>query len=184
MTNNGCLVSIICWQLTSQQKEAESHPTLNRACQSAFLSHKPLKHARHLIDKKRGVSENNGTPKSSLLIGFSLINHPFCGYPYFWKHPETFQPIRVFQKWSITMIITFITHLGSLQSYLVVVCHPFEKYAQGGESSPLRIDRWLVVWLVVKPIFEVYSLLGCPRKLGSMLRKWLITYFKWGILNL
>ncbi len=30
-----------------------------------------------------GVSKNNGTPKSSLLIGFSLINHPFCGTPIF-----------------------------------------------------------------------------------------------------
>ena len=26
-----------------------------------------------------GVSKNNGTPKSSILIGFSLINHPFGG---------------------------------------------------------------------------------------------------------
>ena len=35
-----------------------------------------------------GVSENNGTPKSSILIGFSIINHPFWGFsPYFWKHP-------------------------------------------------------------------------------------------------
>ena len=33
------------------------------------------------------VSENGGTPKSSILIGFSIINHPFWGYPYFWKHP-------------------------------------------------------------------------------------------------
>ena len=29
-----------------------------------------------------GVSKNNGTPKSSILIGFSIINHPFWG-----KHP-------------------------------------------------------------------------------------------------
>ena len=37
-----------------------------------------------------GVSENSGTPKSSILIGFSIINHPFwsiLGYLYFWKHP-------------------------------------------------------------------------------------------------
>ena len=37
-----------------------------------------------------GVSENSGTPKSSILIWFSIINHPFwsiLGYPYFWKHP-------------------------------------------------------------------------------------------------
>ena len=26
-------------------------------------------------------------PKSSILIGFSIINHAFWGYPYFWKHP-------------------------------------------------------------------------------------------------
>ena len=26
-----------------------------------------------------GVSKNNGTPKSSILIGFSTINHPFSG---------------------------------------------------------------------------------------------------------
>ena len=26
-----------------------------------------------------GVSKNNGTPKSSILIGFSIINHSFWG---------------------------------------------------------------------------------------------------------
>ena len=25
------------------------------------------------------VSENSGTPKSSIIIGFSIINHPFLG---------------------------------------------------------------------------------------------------------
>ena len=35
---------------------------------------------------KRGdmdVSENSGTPKSSILMGFSIINHPFWGIPIF-----------------------------------------------------------------------------------------------------
>ena len=39
-------------------------------------------------------------PKSSILIGISIINHPFWGTPIFWKHPyslsnhhETFQRI-------------------------------------------------------------------------------------------
>ena len=41
-----------------------------------------------------GVSENGGTPKSSILIGFSIINHPFWGTPIFGnthiekKHPS------------------------------------------------------------------------------------------------
>ena len=38
------------------------------------------------------VSKNSGTPKSSILIGFSIINHPFWGTPIFWKHPLTQQP--------------------------------------------------------------------------------------------
>ncbi len=44
------------------------------------------------IDSKNmGVSKNNGIPKSSILIGFSVFhyfNHPFWGFsPLFWKHP-------------------------------------------------------------------------------------------------
>ena len=35
-----------------------------------------------------GVSKNRGTRKSSILIGFSIINHPFWGTPFFWKHPN------------------------------------------------------------------------------------------------
>ena len=34
-------------------------------------------------DVDMGVSNNNGTPKSSILIGFSIINHPFWGTPSF-----------------------------------------------------------------------------------------------------
>ena len=34
----------------------------------------------HRIDYM-GVSKNNGTPKSSILIGFSIRNHPFWGTP-------------------------------------------------------------------------------------------------------
>ena len=40
---------------------------------------------------KMGVSKNNGTPKSSILIGFAIIftiHFGGFGYPYFWKHPN------------------------------------------------------------------------------------------------
>ena len=36
-----------------------------------------------LSPKYMDVSENSGTPKSSILIGFSIINHPFWGIPIF-----------------------------------------------------------------------------------------------------
>ena len=35
------------------------------------------------LDMYMDVSENRGTPKSSILIGFSIINHPFWGTPIF-----------------------------------------------------------------------------------------------------
>ncbi len=55
----------------------------------------PLGHCRHptaliicflgnVIQIHRvGASKNRGTPKSSILIGFSIINHPFWGTPIF-----------------------------------------------------------------------------------------------------
>ncbi len=42
--------------------------------------------------QEMGVSKNRGTPKSSILIGFSIINHPFWEYQYFWKHPNAWKP--------------------------------------------------------------------------------------------
>ena len=34
-----------------------------------------------------GVSKNNGTPKSSISIGFFIINHPFWGVSLFLETP-------------------------------------------------------------------------------------------------
>ena len=53
-----------------------------------------------------GVSKNRGTPKSSILIGFFIINHPFWGFsPYFWKHPHTKKPtIRHFPKSEVFLL--------------------------------------------------------------------------------
>ena len=43
-----------------------------------------------------GVSENGGTPKSSILIGISIINHPFWGTPIFGHtHMESQQVLCV-----------------------------------------------------------------------------------------
>ena len=44
--------------------------------ESFFLTARKIKH-------EMGVSKNSGTPKSSILIGFSIINHPFWGSPIF-----------------------------------------------------------------------------------------------------
>ena len=61
--------------------------------------------------------KNRGTvpPKSSILIRFSTINHPFWSYPYFWKHPYKFEyPKR----------IIFLTHHSSLLLLIFGVNYP------------------------------------------------------------
>ena len=42
----------------------------------------------HFLCENMGASLNVGTPKSSILIGFSMINHPFWGTPIFGFPPK------------------------------------------------------------------------------------------------
>ena len=58
-----------------------------------------------LFEKYLGVSKNRCTPKSSILIGFSIINHPFWGTPIFgnihledWKKGVVFGGLSFYQK--------------------------------------------------------------------------------------
>ena len=45
-----------------------------------------------------GVSKNRGTPKSSILIGFSIVNHPFWGAPIFLKRPHIILFVELFLR--------------------------------------------------------------------------------------
>ena len=72
------------------------------------------------------VSKNSGTPKSSILVGFSIINHPFWGTP-----------------------ILRNTHIGSLPTNLTVSDPPTSqktghlfKGLQAFLLSCLRTDFW------------------------------------------
>ena len=47
------------------------------------------------IESHMGVSKNNGTPKS-MLIGFSIINHPFWGTPIFGTTHMNFDKTIIF----------------------------------------------------------------------------------------
>ena len=62
---------------------------------------KPLLFRRQL--KHMGVSENSGTSKSSILIGFSIFNYPFWGTPIFGnthiENPTTLMKLRPFPHW-------------------------------------------------------------------------------------
>ena len=53
-------------------------------------------HKYPFIKLNMGVSKNNGTSNSSILIGFSIINHPFWGTPIFGNTQICFIPPK---KW-------------------------------------------------------------------------------------
>ena len=56
-------------------------------------------HGRFLLGINVDVSKNSGTPKSSILIGFSIINHPFRGTPIFGGN--THIQCRVAVSWQV-----------------------------------------------------------------------------------
>ena len=77
-----------------------------------------------LLEVHLGVSKNNGTPKSSILIGFSIIKTIHFGYPYFWKHPFLFSR-TVEREWFPTFPFQSFGR-GSRLEYIFLskVCFP------------------------------------------------------------
>ena len=53
----------------------------NKRKRKLFLQRAEVKSVTAVVNM--GVSKNNGTPKSSILIEVSIINHPFWGTPIF-----------------------------------------------------------------------------------------------------
>ena len=83
------LTDPICWRSTFQNQAFFFHSKLGVNLGSRYVY--------------MGVSKNNGTPKSSILIGFSIINHPFWGTPIFgnihiYTHIFTLEPSNRFEK--------------------------------------------------------------------------------------
>jgi len=61
--------------------EMENHPK----CKKTNIGDIPFSTSMIMAGRVQYVvvSENRGTPKSSILIGFFIINHPFWGAPIF-----------------------------------------------------------------------------------------------------
>ena len=89
-----------------------------------------------------GVSKNRGTPKSSILIGFSIINHPFWGTSIFGNthiqgyrvnHPlgQPYNPVHVQLSFSIAKKKTSL-HL----------CEIFSKRSQSLTDSNPSPSLW------------------------------------------
>ena len=85
-----------------------------------------------------GVSKNNGTPKSSVLIGFSIINHPFWDTPIFgniMKHPY----------WSRWKVFSFSfdpwPHFGSNQLKTSMVLRLSRNRTRATNIPPFRVSK-------------------------------------------
>ena len=68
----------------------------------------------HPISLYMGVSQNSFPPNHPFLIGFSIINHPFWGYPYCWKHPWGWFSTTKWKYWASCVFDTFLTWLTDL----------------------------------------------------------------------
>ena len=66
--------------------------------QKWFFQESLWEYFRHNSRQHTGGSENSGTPKSSILMGFSIINHPFWGTSFFGNtHTPLKHPCHILQ---------------------------------------------------------------------------------------
>ena len=109
-----------------------------------------------------GVSENSRTPKSSILIGFSIINHPFWGTPIFGK---THMNIQVwsffFHKHGSTDQSIFAEHReAQARFWSVIHLSPGDVTAmsKGSEIQSLKlVGEWFAGWWLNQPIWKIFS---------------------------
>ena len=87
------------------------------------------------------ASENSGTPKSSILIGFSIINHPFSGTPIFgnthldpWNFSHTLET-----KWGKIIDYRFVTK--ETRDFLPL---SIAKSWLGRTQGRLTYNEWLI----------------------------------------
>ena len=122
---------------------------IRRVCGKQTSEWKP-----NIFKSEIGVSKNNGIPKSSILIGVSIINHPFWGIPIFGKTqmylltvqfslhvtlPESYctteAPQQNIERWAFVVICK-----GELQRFFLVIektgktTRFLEKKGENGET--------------------------------------------------
>ena len=103
-----------------------------------------------------GVSENSGTPKSSIQIGISIINHPFWGTPIFGNTHKCISRESFFslQFRGIPLAFCWCKNIQEAPPK-VMQCR-----SRSGYSSPMVFQQQC--WNYA-PLRE--AMLGCPRKL-------------------
>ena len=75
-----------------------------------------------------GVSKDNGTPKSSILIGFSIIDHPFCFFPLFLE-------TSIYHRWSSNSWTLGPSNLNQSHSHLSTLMTPWKTRPHSGPKE-------------------------------------------------
>ena len=96
-----------------------------------------------------GVSVNGGTPKTSILIGFSLINHPFGGTPIFgntcmFEHTKTnfWIPFKVGPYESFFFFLVFFAPRNDLSIPWITGDIFHHQLAELYNPAYLQLDFW------------------------------------------
>ena len=100
-----------------------------------------------------GVSKNRGTPKSSILIGFSIINHPFLGTPIFGNTHilKTYlQTVRCLLCHSLSLSLAETVFDGSPQLQRQT------NLGENREAGEILATNWHVIWHL--NIFEPWTI--------------------------
>ena len=71
-----------------------------------------------------GVSENSGTPKSSIFIRIFHYKPSILGYPYFWKHPCEIMFVS-FQNCSTWLRVELRSLITKPSTFIQTLCLPF-----------------------------------------------------------
>ena len=88
-----------------------------------------------------GFPENRGTPKSSILIGFSSINHPFWGTPIFGNTHISVSSIGNIPKISRSVIQLLQVRQRNSSHLRLVVSSKCSHGEDGMERNKLRIGE-------------------------------------------
>ena len=120
-----------------------------------------------------GVSKNRDfPPKSSILIGFSSINHPFWGIHIFWKHPyldfaDLFWSCR-FSFWWIVRDFLCVEHLVPCSTFYYIN-QAYTGNAPTEETCIIffpfvkRLHSWIFAFYWLEHPYPMHGKTGCKK---------------------
>ena len=105
-----------------------------------------------------GVSKNRGTPKSSILIGFSIINHPFWGVntPIFVNTHMFFERVATKKTHRHQSFVSSFADSEAFQEHKALSKNPFphSTFPVRGVTSVLVSTTKKTVWFVDYGVFK------------------------------